>query len=424
MQLRSDQPLSIAQKIDYIPKDWSISRIGEFTQVRSGGTPSTFIKEYWEDGDIPWINSGEVDDKQIAKPSKYITRKGLENSAAKLFPKNTVVIALTGATTGKVGLLTFECSTNQSISGILPSVNHDPSFLFYMLIFLRDSILKHSTGSAQPHINQKIVEDFCLPLPKIVEQQKISSYLSTTDDCINQTERIIEKNELMKRILTQILTTKGIRQKNLKTINVGKRFLNVKIPEGWNIKKFKNVLAIRDDYVDLADSEKYTRIIVKRRHEGIVLRDIVYGRDILTKNQYVVHTGDFVISRRQIVHNACGLIPEEFGGAVVSNEYSIFSGTNELDIEYFDWFSQSNLFKQTIIVTTHGIDIEKYIFLLDEWLNLRMPFPPIEEQKKIVQILSNVENKLSKEKKFRDSLHTLKRGVMQKLLTGQIRVKV
>lgn len=415
---------NIFQNGKKIPKGWKVLSVRDFTTVKSGGTPSTFIKEYWDGGDTPWINSGEVQDKKITKPSKYITKKGLQNSAAKLFPKNTIVMALTGVTTGKVGLLTFESSTNQSISGIFPSVNHDQEFLFYSLIYLRDQILKHSTGSAQPHINQKIVESIVVPLPPLPEQQKISTFLSRIDDCIDKTDKIIEKTDLLKKTLIQILTTKGIGSRKFKTVNIGKRFLNMEIPEKWSIKNFRNVLTVQDNYIDLIDSEKYTRITVKRRHEGVILRDIVYGKQILTKNQYKVRAGDFIISRRQIVHNACGLIPSEFNNAVVSNEYSLFSGSDELDIRYMDWFSQSNLFKQTIIITTQGVDIEKYIFLLDEWQDLKMPLPTREEQKRIVTILSNIDNKLAEHIKYRNQLANLKNGLMQKLLTGQIQVKV
>ena len=115
-------------------KNWVFTKTENIGIVKSGGTPKTTKKEYWENGDIPWINSSKLKDKVIDEPSKYITKEGSMKSAAKLFPKNTVVIALTGATTGRVGMLSFSCSTNQSVTGIFPSQIYEPKYLFYYLI--------------------------------------------------------------------------------------------------------------------------------------------------------------------------------------------------------------------------------------------------------------------------------------------------
>jgi len=108
-------------EIGEIPEDWELASLGKIATIKSGGTPSTSVREYWENGTVAWINSGEVQDCPVTSPTRFITEQGLSNSAAKVFPVGTVLIALTGATTGKVGLLTFESSTNQSVTGIFPS---------------------------------------------------------------------------------------------------------------------------------------------------------------------------------------------------------------------------------------------------------------------------------------------------------------
>lgn len=149
---------------------WKVKNISEVFKVVNGGTPSTSKKEYWENGDIPWINSGVLKDKIIEEPSHFITKLGLDNSSTKLMPENTVVIALTGATTGKVGILGFRCSANQSVTGLLPTGQYLPRLLFYYLISIRDFILGQSIGSAQPHINKEIVENIPLLIPPLKEQ--------------------------------------------------------------------------------------------------------------------------------------------------------------------------------------------------------------------------------------------------------------
>jgi len=134
--------------------EWKGKKIKDFAYTASGGTPSTERKDFWHGGDIPWINSGELSQHDfITKPTAYITQLALENSSAKIFPIGTVVIALTGATTGMAALLEIATSTNQSITGIFPSKEHDSKFLLYLLHHNIEKILINNVGSAQPHIN-------------------------------------------------------------------------------------------------------------------------------------------------------------------------------------------------------------------------------------------------------------------------------
>jgi type I restriction enzyme S subunit len=156
---------------------WVEVKIKDIFSTASGGTPSTFRSDFWEKGDVNWINSGALKDDIITKPTHFITKLGLDNSSAKLFPVNTVLIALTGATTGKVGLLKIECSTNQSVTGILPIDSYEPQLLFWFHIFNRDNLLAQSLGSAQPHINKAIIDNLVIPLPPLAEQKRIVAKL-------------------------------------------------------------------------------------------------------------------------------------------------------------------------------------------------------------------------------------------------------
>ena len=405
-----------------IPDYWDVKRIIEITDPESGATPSTDRPEYWENGTIPWINSGEVQNCKVNSPSTHITENGFENSATSMFPKNTVLVALTGATCANIGLLTFESTTNQSVVGILPSDDLDPRYLYYFLINLRRSTLQVAVETAQVHINKEIIEDLEIYLPPLPEQKKISSILSNIDDYIENATNTIEQYKFLKTALLKKLLLNGIHNQNLKTVNLGKKFLNVQIPVNWEIYEFQKIVTVEDNPISLEDSKIYTRITVKRRHDGVVLRDKVPGNEILVKLQYKINSGDFVISKRQIIWNACGLIPKEFDGAVVSNEYTNLSGTKLLDINYFDLFAQTRLFKQTIAITTHGVDVEKYLFLDSEWLKLKMPVPPLPEQKKIITIFSNIDFLIETSYKYQKELEHLKKGLMQQLFTGKIRV--
>jgi type I restriction enzyme S subunit len=154
--------------------------VAVFTAVVTGGTPSTTNKSYW-DGDVPWLNSGALNTGDVSEPSRYITKEGLRNSAAKLMPAETVLVALTGATTGQVGYLTFEACANQSVTGILPSPEHHGRYLYHFLRTQRQRIREDAFGAAQPHINQQYVKDLEVPLPSLPEQKRIAAILDAAD---------------------------------------------------------------------------------------------------------------------------------------------------------------------------------------------------------------------------------------------------
>lgn len=155
--------------------------IKDFAEVITGGTPSTAVNEYWERGIIPWLNSGELNSRYITKSSNFITESGLKNSNAKMMPPDTVLIALTGATTGVTALLKIEACANQSVTGILPSKNHDSQYLYFYLSSLRQKILDKSWGGAQKHISQGYVKDIEIPLPPLPEQRRIAAILDKAD---------------------------------------------------------------------------------------------------------------------------------------------------------------------------------------------------------------------------------------------------
>jgi type I restriction enzyme S subunit len=148
-----------------IPEGWRVGRLGDEVDTILGGTPSTEKKEYWENGTVPWINSGKVNDFRIYKPTAYITEKALNESAAKLMPKGTVVIAITGATLGQVSRLEIESTGNQSVIGIIPNEKFSSAYLFYWMLENISKIINTATGGAQQHINKNDVNAFDFVIP-------------------------------------------------------------------------------------------------------------------------------------------------------------------------------------------------------------------------------------------------------------------
>ena len=136
-------------------------------------TPARSKSEFYEGGTIPWVKSGEVAQGMVTATEEHITELGLKHSSAKLFPVNTVLVAMYGATTGEVGLLKIPATTNQAVCGILPNDRFVPEFLFYVLRALKDEMKQRSGGGAQPNISQQIIRDLEIPLPPLEVQRRI-----------------------------------------------------------------------------------------------------------------------------------------------------------------------------------------------------------------------------------------------------------
>lgn len=143
---------------------WKVSKIGDELKTVLGGTPDRTNPDYWN-GNINWINSGKVNEFRILEPSEKITELGLNNSATKLLPKGTVVLAITGATLGQVSRLEIDTCANQSVIGIIENEKINSEYIYYWIKNEITNIISHQTGGAQQHINKNNVDNYKLLTP-------------------------------------------------------------------------------------------------------------------------------------------------------------------------------------------------------------------------------------------------------------------
>jgi type I restriction enzyme S subunit len=176
------------------PNEWQTRKLGDLCKTGSGGTPLKAKKEYYDGGTIPWLMSGEVSQGDVRAAANFITQKGLENSAAKMFPKDTVLVAMYGATAGQVGILRFEAATNQAVCGILPNKHFVPEFLFYFLLSRKDELMAQAAGNAQPNISQIKIRNTDVPVVPLPEQQRIVGILDEAFEGIATAKANAEKN--------------------------------------------------------------------------------------------------------------------------------------------------------------------------------------------------------------------------------------
>ena len=151
--------------VDGVPEGWIKSPIRSRFKTVLGGTPSRKRVEYWEGGTIPWINSGMVNEVRIAMPSELITPLALAESAAKMMPTKTTVLAITGATLGQVSMLEIECAANQSVVGVIDESGMLAEYIYLALKDRAKELIGLGTGGAQVHINKDIVNAFEVVLP-------------------------------------------------------------------------------------------------------------------------------------------------------------------------------------------------------------------------------------------------------------------
>ena len=151
--------------------------------VISGGTPNREKNEYWEKGDIPWIRTADLQNEVIQKPAEYITRKGLDNSSAKLVPPSTILIAMygQGKTRGMTGYLNIKASTNQACACILPGSKINPIFMWKYYELSYEKLRNMAKGGNQPNLNGNMIKEFLVLLPPIELQNKFVDFVQQVD---------------------------------------------------------------------------------------------------------------------------------------------------------------------------------------------------------------------------------------------------
>jgi type I restriction enzyme S subunit len=172
---------------------WTRATLGELCRTTSGGTPSRARPDYFG-GEIPWVKSGELTDGLVSEVEEFITDEALTNSSAKIFPAGTLLIALYGATVGKLGLLTRAAATNQAVCAIFPPPEVETKFLFWYLRHQRADLIAQAVGGAQPNISQTILRSLDLPVPPVEDQRRIVAEIekqfSRLDEAVANLKRV------------------------------------------------------------------------------------------------------------------------------------------------------------------------------------------------------------------------------------------
>lgn len=170
-----------------------MAKLGDFFTIASGGTPDKRSPSYYENGTIPWVKTGDLKNQYVPAGIECITEEGLNNSSAKLFPPNTVLVAMYGATIGACSILTYEAATNQACAAFLPNKNVLPTYLYYFLSSKREQFVKDGVGGAQPNISAGYLKNVQFGLIPMQQQIDIVEKLDKVETLI-----VLRKEQLAK----------------------------------------------------------------------------------------------------------------------------------------------------------------------------------------------------------------------------------
>ena len=186
-------------------------------------------------------------------------------------------------------------------------------------------------------------------------------------------------------------------------------------PRDWASKKIGQWLKLAERSIVLQDEEEYQLVTIRRGFGGVDSRGSFLGKNVLVKNYFIVKTGDFIISKRQIAHGACGIVPPELDGAVVSNEYNVFLPQDGTNIQMFNLMMQLPHYKRLFYLMSDGVHIEKLLFKTQDWMKRTLAMPLLKEQKKIAEILFTQDKAIELQARKIEELKRFKKGCLEKM---------
>lgn len=411
----ADRPGYKYTPLGWIPEDWEVVKLKDIGSISSGSTPLRSEYKYFQNGSTPWVKTTDLNNGYIYETEEKVTDFALENTSLRIYNKGVVLVAMYGGFNqiGRTGLLKIDAAINQALSAI--SLKNDKADAEFLLQWLNANVglWKQFAGSSRkdPNITSKDVGDFPFIAISLPEQRAIACILSTWDAAIDKQQKLIAAHERRKKALMQQLLT-------------GKKRLPGFSGE-WKGYEYEELLKEVKRPIKWNDEELYDLISVRRRSGGLFHRESLYGKQILTKNLKTAKDGDFLISKMQVVHGATGLVSKEFDGMKISGSYIALVARNRavLNIEFLNWYSKLPYFYHQTYISSFGVHIEKMTFDFESFLVLKIKLPSLPEQTAIANVLQVADKEINLLQQQLDAYREQKKGLMQVLLTGKVRVR-
>lgn len=380
-----------------------MAKLGELYKITSGGTPSRNHSEYYEDGTIPWVKTGDLKDKYLFETDEKISQLGLENSSARIYLKNTVLLAMYGATIGATSILKIDAATNQACAAFSPREDTLPEYLYAFLESQKDKFIKDAVGGAQPNLSAGYLKTIEFKLPSLEQQTRITRNLSKIDELLLlRKQQIAKLDELVKARLVEMFGNPKDNKKEWNRVPL-KKVAEVRGRVGW--KGYKKE--------DLQESGPLVLGATHLTENGnIDLSSPVYlSRDKYEESpEIMLHRNDLVFTQRGNTIGKVGLVKEDIGEATINPCVLILRPTNIHPI-YLDVYFIMDEVKKDMwrlnagsaqpMITQKGIS--EYLLML----------PPIELQNQFAAFVERVDKQKQTVQQSLEKLELMKKALMQ-----------
>ena len=449
-----NEPVCIADEVSFeIPDTWEWVRLGSIGDWGSGATPSRSIPEYYG-GDIPWLKTGDLNDGYIEYIPENISRLALEKTSVRLNPAGSVLIAMYGATIGKLGILTFPATTNQACCACLP-IEICNEYLFYFLMSQKVAFVKQSEGGAQPNISKEKIVATLMPLPSLAEQYRIVAKIkevlpyierygeacSTVNSLNKAFPDLLKKSILQEAVQGKLVPQdpvdepatvllERIRAEKEQLIKAGKikrdkhesvifrrdnshyekrgseevcidDEIPFEIPENWTWCRLNELCKkigagstpTGGKAVYVSDGVKFIRS-QNVYNDGLRLNDIAYITEETNskKSGSVVKAKDILLNITGGSIGRCAIVPDNFDIANVNQHVMIIRLINPAMRQWIHAILISEYIQNLIMDVQVGVSREG--LSATKLINFLIPLPPISEQERILKFYAKVSAQL------------------------------
>ncbi|WP_263819159.1 restriction endonuclease subunit S [Salinibacter sp.] len=412
-----------SSRFEGLPDAWAVHKLQEAAKVVGGSTPSTNNDEYWG-GDMPWATPTDVTGLRgttITETEDKITEEGLNSASTHILPEYSVLMT-SRATIGACAVNTVPMATNQGFQSLVPGERLNTWYLFYRMLNEAPYLESLGAGSTFSEVSKRVVEKVDIPVPPLPEQRKIASVLYAVDQAIQKTEAIIEQTKRIKTGVAQDLFHSGTEEQQTTTTWLGE------IPASWKVVRFSDIISTSRNGIYKSKEyygSGYPIVKMGQMFGGIRLRGKGMDRLRLSGKEiekYGLQEGDLLFARRSLNVEGAGKctivkdLEEEtvFESSII--RVRLENGFNPMFYaQYFEGPVGARSVRRIVnTVAASGISG-------GDLKNLRVPVPKVEVQQQIASTLSDFDEKVEALKVERDKLSDLKKGLMQDLLTGEVR---
>lgn len=398
--------------------------LGDIANISSGGTPSRAKSDYWK-GEIPWVKTAQIQNCRIDMQDvdEWITEKGLQNSSAKVVPAGTILMAMygQGKTRGQVAVLNIDASINQACAAIELDKSVDKDYIYQLLLASYQRIRRMSNTGGQENLSATLIKEIPVLLVSLSEQKAIADLLVIWDEAIEKTKQLIQAKQSQLIQLSKELLFGRKRLAKQQSELVDDHFF--KYPSDWGLAKIGEVAR----EVSLRNSDYDTIVLSCSKYDGFVNSLDYFGKQVFssdTSNYKVIHKGQFGYPLNHVEEGSIGLL-EHCEKGIVSPIYVVFEvDQKKVYAPYLYKLLKTDIYRHIFQVSTSSSVARRGSLRWKAFSKIKILLPTLEEQQQIAETLSTAQQEIDLLKQLAEKYKTQKRGLMQKLLTGEWRVRI